>query len=74
MAKLTIQSDSSLDTSNLKAIEKVGSCLYEMGRIEVLQLTAIPGLKLEENFRDLRASTSYTVYWRSRRCHYIFDP
>ena len=56
MAKLTIQSGSSLDTSNLKAIEKVRSCLYEMGRIEVLQLTAIPGLKLEEIFRDLPRS------------------
>ena len=56
MVKLTIRSGSSFDILNLKAIETVRSCLYEMGRVEKLELTAIPGFKLEEIFRDLHKS------------------
>jgi hypothetical protein len=56
MAKLTIRSGLSLDTSNPKVIETVRSCLYEMNRVEEINLTAIPGLILEEIFRDLPKS------------------
>ena len=63
-AKLTIHSCSSFDTSNIKAIEKVRSCLYEMDRVEELKLTLISGLKLEEIFWDLPKSAPqlHTLY------------
>ena len=56
MAKLTIRSGFSFDTSHPKAIETVRSCLYEMNRVEELKLTRISGLKLEEIFRDVPKS------------------
>ena len=49
-AKLTIRSDNS---SSLKAIQTLRLCLYEMNRIEEINLTAIPGSLLEEIFWDL---------------------
>ena len=52
MAKLTIRSSSSLETEDPKTIETVRSCLYEMNRVEEINLTAIPGRILKENFRD----------------------
>ena len=56
MAKLTIRSGLSLDTSNPKIIETVRSCLYEMNRVEEIKFDAIPKMKLEEIFRDLSKS------------------
>jgi hypothetical protein len=56
MAKLTIRSGHSFDTSNPKAIETVRLCLYEMNRVEEIKITFIPGSILEEIFRDLPKS------------------
>ena len=56
MAKLTIRSDSSFESSNPKVIETVRSCLCEMKRVEKIDLTTLPGLMLEEIFRDLPKS------------------
>ena len=56
MAKLTIRSGLPLNISNPKTIETVRSCLYQMNRVQEITLTAIPGLILEEIFRDLPKS------------------
>ena len=56
MAKLTIRSGFSFETSNPKTIETVRSCLNQMNRVEEIKLTAVPGLILEEIFRDLPKS------------------
>jgi F-box-like len=56
MAKLTIRSGSSFEASNPKTIETVRSCLNQMNRVEEIKLTAIPGMILEEIFRDLPKS------------------
>ena len=56
MAKLTIRSSPSLVKLDLKTIETVRSCLYEMNRIEKIKFTEIPGRILEEFFRDLPKS------------------
>ena len=56
MAKLTIRSGVSFKTPNPKAIETVRSCLYEMNRVEEINLFASPGLRLEETLRDLPKS------------------
>ena len=55
-AKLTIRSSLSLDTSYPKVIQTIRSCLYEMNRVEEINLSAISGLKLAEIFRDLPKS------------------
>ena len=64
MAKLTIRSGLSLDTSNPKIIETVRSCLYEINRVEEIKLTAIPGSILKEIFRDIPKSAPqlHTLY------------
>ena len=54
MAKLTIQS--SFKTPDLKTVETVRSCLYEMNRVEKIKFTLIPSSILEEIFRDLPKS------------------
>jgi F-box-like len=60
MAKLTVRSDLSFDNSNhwlctkSKTIETVRSCLYEMNRVEEINLTTFS--ELEEIFRDLPKS------------------
>ena len=54
MAKLTVRSGHSLGTLNPKTIEMVRSCLYEMGRVEEIDITTV--LTLEEIFRDLPKS------------------
>ena len=54
MAKLTVRSGQSLGTLNPKTIEMVRSCLYEMGRVEEIDITTV--LTLEEIFRDLPKS------------------
>ena len=56
MAKLTIWSGFSLDTSNPKIIEALKSCICAMNRVEELRLWQIPRLKMEEIFRDLPKS------------------
>ena len=56
MANLTIRSNSSLITSDPKTIETVRSCLYEMKRVEEIKFAGIPGLILEEFFRDFPKS------------------
>ena len=67
-AKLTIRSGLSLDISNPKTIETVRSCLYEMNRVEEINLTLIPRL-MEEIFRDLPKSAPqlHTLYIHSYR-------
>ena len=55
-AKLTIRTGFSLDTSNPKIIRTVKSCLSEMNRVEEINLVSIPGLILEEIFRDVPKS------------------
>ena len=59
MAKLTIRSGLSLDTSNPKIFETVRSCLSEMNRVEELKLIAIPGVILKEIFQDLPKSAPH---------------
>ena len=56
MAKLTIRSRPSYESSDPKTIETVRSCLYEMNRVEEIKLTAFPGLILEDIFRELPKS------------------
>jgi hypothetical protein len=60
MAKLTIRSDLSFDyylrMRRTRTIETVRSCLYEMDRVEEINLTGIPRLVLKEIFRDLPKS------------------
>ena len=56
MAKLTIRSGLSFETSNPKTIETVRSCLRQMNRVEEINLSIIPELILEEIFRDLPKS------------------
>jgi hypothetical protein len=57
MAKLTIRSGSSFESSNPKKYtEIVKSCLNQMIRVEEIKLTAIPGSILEEIFRDVPKS------------------
>jgi hypothetical protein len=56
MAKLTIQSDRSGRFFDPKTIETVRSCLYEMDRVEKIDITTISGSILEEIFRDLPKS------------------
>ena len=62
MAKLTIRSDLFLDGSDLwlrsetKAIETVRSCLYEMNRVEEINLTVFRQAILGKIFRDLPKS------------------
>ena len=65
MAKLTIRSGYAFSTSNPKTIETVRSCLYEMNRVEELELiTTFPDLILEKIFRDLPKSAPqlHTLY------------
>ena len=55
MAKLTIRS--AIFIMDLKSIETIRSCLYEMNRVEAIDITCrIPELALEEIFRDLPKS------------------
>ena len=58
MAKLTIRLGAGLsfETPNPKAIDTVRSCLYEMNRVEEINLNPIPRLILEKIFRDLPKS------------------
>jgi hypothetical protein len=56
MAKLTIRSGRPLKPWKPKTFETVRSCLYEMNRVEEINLFAFPGLILEEIFRDLPKS------------------
>jgi hypothetical protein len=56
MAKLIIRSGFYFDTSNPRAIETVRSCLYQMNRVEELELSTIPRLMLEKIFRDIPKS------------------
>ena len=56
-AKLTIRSGPSYETSKSKTIETIRSCLYEMNRVEEIQISyGIPGLVLEKIFSDLPQS------------------
>ena len=56
MAKLTIRSSLSFDNSSPRTIETIRSCLYEMNRVEEINLIAIPGSILEQIFLDLPKS------------------
>ena len=51
-ANLTIRSYDSLEVKDPRTIETVGSCLYEMSRVEKIDFAAIPGETLEEIFRN----------------------
>ena len=66
MAKLTIRSGFSLETSNPKIIETVRSCLYEMNRVEEINIATIPR-RILEIFRDLPKSApqNHTLCIRS---------
>ena len=56
-ATLTIRSNFSLGESKTTIIiETVRSCLYEMSRVEEIELSVVPGLVLEKIFRDLPKS------------------
>ena len=55
MAKLTVRSGLSLQTSNPKTIGTVRSCLYQLNRVEIIDIAAIP-LVLKEIFQDLPKS------------------
>ena len=68
MAKLTIRlgSSPSLETEAPKTIETVRSCLYEMNRVEEIELSGISGWILDEIFQDLPKSAPqlHTLYIR----------
>jgi hypothetical protein len=68
MAKLTIRSGLSFETSNPKTIETVRSCLHEMNRVEEINLSVIPELILEEIFRDLPKSAPQLHTLRIESC------
>jgi hypothetical protein len=55
-AKLTIRSDPSFDTSTPPTIETIRSCLYEMNRVEEIDISILPAVTLEKIFRDLPKS------------------
>ena len=55
-AKLTIRSCNSFETWDPKNIVTVRLCLYEMDRVEEINLSLIPQLTLEEIFQDLPRS------------------
>ena len=76
MAKLTIRSGFSFETSNPKTIETVRSCLHQMNRIEEIKLTSVPGSILEEIFRDLPKSAPqlHTLCMGIRGHSYPYGP
>ena len=71
MAKLTIQSVLSFETSYPKTIKTVRSCLYEMNRVEEIDITTSEALMLVIYLS--RASTSYIVYWKLFALPCIFN-
>ena len=69
MAKLTIRLP--FESSNSKAIEAVRSCLYEMNRVEKIDLAIIESRKLEEIFKDLPKSAPQLHTLRIRRLSFL---
>ena len=55
-AKLTIRSGPFLGKSEPRTIETVRLCLYEMNRVEEIELCGIPGLILKEIFREPKSA------------------
>ena len=74
MAKLTIRSGLSFETLNQKTIETIRSCLYEMNRVEEIDITTTPRLILEI-FRDLPKSAPqlHTLCIRSHLLRYAAE-
>ena len=71
MARLTIRTYPSPEVLSPKTIETIRSCLYEMSRVEEIQLTTIPRFIMEQIFQDLPKSAPHL---HTLRIIYFLEP
>ena len=74
MAKLTIRFGLSFGTLHPNTIETIRSCLYEMNRVEEIDITTILGWILENSFRDLPKKSAPQLHTLCIRNHSLNYP
>ena len=73
MARLTIRFGLSFETLHPNTVETIRSCLYQMNRVEEIDITTILGWVLENIFRDLPKSAPqlHTLCIRDHSLNYV---